>query len=351
MITALLAWLIVQSLIQVKLIESVGVSSAAPLRGRSGFAGSKQVSHSWKKTKKREKKTNINSSKGPSYVIFNNDNTEDKTGEGVQMRTIVLIEQQMTTQLNEDQSNDDDSSNNTDMTDDDDSDFELANDDTTSSVDSLILTEEEDEEDNIPSPDDNDVVGEILNIDSESDSNNDDNDDTTDDNEHITVDNDNLEEGIGEGDEEGSDKNNSKSISELKKLWSNVILSAKNDQLNQRSQEILSAVQHQINENSSISESSRDIESYRNVPLVSVLSQFPILLRANGTDSASFNRQLESQLHDPLALGQRALWLDQEFALVLKGEKVTKTVISRSCSVAFYFIVPYYCGLTCSFAV
>ena len=59
MITALLAWLIVQSLIQVKLIESVGVSSAAPLRGRSGFAGSKQVSHSWKKTKKREKKTNI----------------------------------------------------------------------------------------------------------------------------------------------------------------------------------------------------------------------------------------------------------------------------------------------------
>ena len=350
MITALLAWLIVQSLIQVKLIESVGVSSAAPLRGRSGFAGSKQVSHSWKKTKKREKKTNINSSKGPSYVIFDNDNTEDKTGEGVQIRTIVLIEQQMTTQLNEDQSNDDDSSNNTDMTDDDDSDFELANDDTTSSIDSLILTDEEDEEDNIPSPDDNDVVGEILNIDSESDSNNDDNDDTTDDNEHITVDNDNLEEGV-ERDDEGSDKNNSNSISELKKLWSNVILSAKNDQLNQRSQEILSAVQHQINENSSISESSRDIESYRNVPLVSVLSQFPILLRANGTDSASFNRQLESQLHDPLALGQRALWLDQEFALVLKGEKVTKTVISRSCSVAFYFIVPYYCGLTCSFAV
>ena len=328
MITTLLAWLLIQSLMQIKLIESIGVPPPAPLIGRNGFTGSEQVSHSWKKTKKRETKTHIHSSKSSSYVIVNVDNTENESSEGVQMSTIVLIEQQMTTQLNKDQSSDDGSSNNTDMTDGDDSDFEVANDDTTSSVDNLILTEEEDEEENIPSSDDNDVVGEILNIDSESDSNNDDNNDNTDDNEYFTADNDNLVEGVDDGDEERSDKNNSKSISELKKLWRNLILTAKNDQLKERSQEILSAVQHQINENSSITGALGDIENYRNVPLSSILSQFPILLRANGTDSASFNRQLESQLHDPLALGQRALWLDQEFALVLKGENVTIIVIS-----------------------
>ena len=43
-------------------------------------------------------------------------------------------------------------------------------------------------------------------------------------------------------------------------------------------------------------------------------------LHANGTDRASFYRQLLAQFENPLLTGQRrALWLDREVALSLKG--------------------------------
>lgn len=329
--TVLLAWLLVQSGMQLGATERAGLFSTTSMTGGKSFTGSRQVSHSRRKTKSHGKDSAVNNLKTSSYYILDVNSAADMSKIGVSKRTIVLLGHQMTTLPNGDDSNDEDSSNNADVTDGDDSDFEIAGDDTSSGIDSLIVTDDEDE--NIPSlghvqqnggeDDDNGDVGESANIDSsESGSNSDDNNDSIDDNEDIENSDDDVEEGADENDdEELSRKNNSNSISELKKLWRNLILTAKNDQLNESTKEILSAIQHQMNENGSVAVTSTESENYRNVPLSSVVAQFPLLLRANGTDSSSFNRQLESQLNDPLALGQRALWMDQEFALVLKGER------------------------------
>jgi len=61
------------------------------------------------------------------------------------------------------------------------------------------------------------------------------------------------------------------------------------------------------------------VNSILNTTLLS--NQFP--LRANGTHQESLYRQVLSQFLDPLASdGKRSLWLDQEFALKLKGSVV-----------------------------
>lgn len=61
------------------------------------------------------------------------------------------------------------------------------------------------------------------------------------------------------------------------------------------------------------------VNSILNSTLLS--NQFP--LRANGTHQESLYRQVLSQFLDPLASdGKRSLWLDQEFALKLKGSVV-----------------------------
>ena len=196
----------------------------------------------------------------------------------------------------------------------DDSDFELGDEDVLNGEDDrdeLIFdgTEEEDEGEDIPSLSvtDHEEDGEeseesedLSDLDATHGGNNDDNDsndsnDNNDDSNGVSS-TEETDTEIEEQSEEKEDPDGINSMAELKKLWRNVLHSAKSDQEKEASSELLSAIQHQINENSSLSESSRDIEKYRNLPLSAVLQQFPLLLRANGTDKRSFNRQLEAQL-------------------------------------------------------
>ena len=119
-------------------------------------------------------------------------------------------------------------------------------------------------------------------------------------------------------DDVDKDSSSSNTISELKGLWKNFISLSRTSQQKKNMEEIEGALRQQISDNMNASDT--DIELYQNMPLPAILSYFPALSRANGTDSASFNRQLESQFLDPLGAGNnRAVWMDQEFALLLKG--------------------------------
>lgn len=256
----------------------------------------------------------------------------------VNTRTIILIEHQMKRKLNGDDSNGDDDGNSEDVNDDDDSDFEVGEDEINGYDDAVTFREDEEEYLRTKSQtkrvgtggggddDDNDgadSAGDSQNdrVHRKSNFNNDDNRDNIDENDDPDF-TDNEEETNNADDVR--DTNNSNSISELKSLWRNAITASRIEQQRQNQEEVLKAINQQISENKSIAVT--DIEAYHQMPLSTIMSQFPALLRANGTDSASFHRQLESQFLDPVAVGNnRAVWMDQEFALVLKGNKHTHT--------------------------
>lgn len=248
-------------------------------------------------------------------------------------RTIILIEHQMKRKLNGDDPNGDDDGNSEDVNEDDDSDFEVGEDEINGYDDAVTFREDEEESLRTKSQtkhvgtgggggdDDNDNDGADRSGDSLNNRlrkpsfNNDDNRDNMDENDDPDF-TDNEEE-INNVDDV-RDINNSNSITELKSLWRNAITASRIEQQKQNNEEILKAVKQQISENKSTLVT--DIDAYQQMPLSTILSQFPALLRANGTDSASFHRQLESQFLDPVAVGNnRAVWMDQEFALVLKG--------------------------------
>lgn len=272
-----------------------------------------------------------------SYLVLDvgelTDEDSSNAEHDVNTRTIILVEHQMKRKLNGDDPNGDDDGNSEDINDDDDSDFEVGEDEINSYDDAVAFREEEEEEDALRTrsqtkqvgtggggDDDNDGTdssGDNINnrMHKKSNLNNDDNRDNMDENDDPDF-TDNEEEIINVDDIR--DINNSNSISELKSLWRNAIIASRIEQQRQSYEEILKAVKQQISENKSISES--DVEAYQQMPLSTILAQFPALMRANGTDTASFHRQLESQFLDPVAVGSnRAVWMDQEFALVLKG--------------------------------
>jgi hypothetical protein len=252
----------------------------------------------------------------------------------VKSRTVILIEHQMKRKLNGDDPNGDDDGNSEDINEDDDSDFEVGEDEINGYDDAITFREDEEEthrtktqtkhvgsggggdDDNDNDYDGADSSGDSSNrMHRKSSFNDDDNRDNIDDTDDPDF-TDNDEETNNADDVR--DINNSNSISELKTLWRSAISASRIEQQRQNNEEILKAVKQQISDNKSISVT--DIEAYQQMPLSTILSQFPSLLRANGTDSASFHRQLESQFLDPVAVGNnRAVWMDQEFALVLKG--------------------------------
>ena len=340
--TILLAWLLFQSAIQAG--AETGKYTALSSLGRNSFGPSGHVSQQRRRQKRSKKET----ASYPTYTLFDIGSTQSEGKEFSGDRNIVMIEHQMRRHLFTDDSDGDDDNNNSDSADDDDSDFESGEEEQSGDdSDSVMLGMDEEgagtfvlppilprgggDDDNDNENDiDSDYVGEgegvttAVKIGPPSD---DDNGDNTNDNDNVDDDSDEDVQESSPDKEERSENSNSNSISELKKLWRNLIVTAKSDQYAENSKEILAAVQQQINENSSIALNSINIENYRNLPLSTVLSQFPLLLRANGTDSGSFHRQLESQLQDPLAVGQRALWLDQEFALVLKGDLFHSTIM------------------------
>ena len=243
------------------------------------------------------------------------------------VRNVILVEHQMS---NNQKSDDDGNSEDVNG---DDSDFDIGEDDIDSSDGVVSYRDEEDEED-----DSNTIRThkKLVGTGGGGDDNNDSGDRSNNRiNSRPSYDNDDESDGIEDlddfNDTDGDDSitaaydesKNSNSISELKGLWKNLILTAKAEQYKDNKDEVDRAVRQQINE--SKGDTGDDVDKYQDVPLSVVLSKFPALLRANGTDSASFHRQLESQFLDPVAVGSnRAVWMDQEFALVLKGNKQNK---------------------------
>ena len=73
---------------------------------------------------------------------------------------------------------------------------------------------------------------------------------------------------------------------------------------------------------------SSDIHNTSTLSAANVVSEHShaFLLRANGTDISSFRRQLLAQFISPLMRGeQRALWLDPEFVLNIRGQFILAT--------------------------
>lgn len=109
--------------------------------------------------------------------------------------------------------------------------------------------------------------------------------------ESINDDNDNgslveTEEKLVAVEEDASETKTHGTILELKNIWKEILNKAQTDLLRIANDEIQTAIQRHTGENSSIIIDQPKL-------LSSVLSQYPLLLRANGTDRASFHRQLE----------------------------------------------------------
>jgi hypothetical protein len=117
-------------------------------------------------------------------------------------------------------------------------------------------------------------------------------------------------------------------IAALKKIWKDTIRDSYTVQQTTKSHEIQSALAALVSlasantSSASVNASASsniNTDSDSNKSLQSLMSLYPSLLRSNGTSRPSFHRQLEAQFIDPVAVGGRALWMDQEFALILKG--------------------------------
>lgn len=234
-------------------------------------------------------------------------------------RTIIMIGQDTRGKL--ENRNGDDGENSEDQNEED-SDFEMEDDD--ANTDENISFLEDDDEGILMTTSQDEVIGGV-------DSGGDDDDegsgkgnrksrslsDSPNDDDENNVDYSDAEVSSATNDVD-KDRSSSNTISELKGLWKNFISLSRSSQQKKNMEEIVGALRQQISDNKNASDT--DIELYQNMPLPQILSFFPALSRANGTDSASFNRQLEFQFLDPLGGGNnRAVWMDQEFALLLKG--------------------------------
>ena len=286
-----------------------GISSAQ-LTLRSGSSSHKYTSSAGDKQS------------GPYFLLDFKEfsrNTNLNSNDVQNERTIIMVAQETRGKL--ENRNGDDGENSEDQNEED-SDFEMEDDD--ANIDGNISYLEEDDEGMLMTStqdglveslddgdDDDDEISDKRNRKSRtlSDSPSDD-----DENEVDYTD----AEGRSTMDDVDKDSSSSNTISELKGLWKNFIALSRSSQLKKNMEEIEGALRQQISDNKNASDT--DIEHYHNMPLPAILSYFPALSRANGTDSASFNRQLESQFLDPLGAGNnRAVWMDQEFALLLKG--------------------------------
>jgi hypothetical protein len=331
MIALLLTCLIIQG----SVVIDAGRSSA---RSTFEIKNNRETIRKFSSLERNERNDRNTHPSEKSYLVFDVGGLKGKDCSDVEhdvnSRTIVLIEHQMKRKLNGDDPNGDDDGNSEDVNEDDDSDFEVGEDEINGYDDAVTFRE--DEEEPLRSKSQSKHVGTGGGGDDDNDNENDGADSLGDSSSRThrksSFNNDDNRDDIDEADDpdftdneeetnnvdDVRDINNSNSISELKTLWRNAITASRIEQQRQNSEEILKAIKHQISENKSISVT--DIEAYQQMPLSTILSQFPSLLRANGTDSASFHRQLESQFLDPVAVGNnRAVWMDQEFALVLKG--------------------------------
>jgi hypothetical protein len=241
------------------------------------------------------------------YFILETGQSDEKEGLNTLRKTIVIVDYQSKRKLTGDDSNDDDDD---DVNSEEDSDFDLEDDEGGEGMVTFEDQEDIDENEDVTV-----TSSGKLTFDSGGGGDSIDDSDDSDDNDSLDLDNDDT--AVSENENEG-DTDNAKSISQLKTLWREVIRSCQNKQLEAKADEIAQAVASHLEGNNSLPVGVT-IDVSKAQPLSVILSLFPSLLRANGTNRASFHRQLEAQFTDPVAVGNRALWMDQEFALVLKG--------------------------------
>lgn len=314
------------ALLLVCLISQATITAAAGHGRESARFGINSIMKSRGRVTQTVRKSSRKVETSTYYSAFDAGNFLDDesriSGVDSNVRNVILVEHQ----ISDNQKNDDDG-NSEDMSGDD-SDFDIGEDDIDGSDGVVSYRDEEDEEEDSNAirtqkklvgtgggGDDNNDSGDRYNrINSRPSYDNDDENDDIEDHDDF-----NVTEGDDSITAAYDESKNSNSISQLKGLWKNFILTAKAEQYKDNKEEMNRALRQQINENKDSTDD--NIENYQDMPLSHILSKFPALLRANGTDSASFHRQLESQFLDPVAGGSnRAVWMDQEFALVLKGK-------------------------------